>query len=63
MGDQTIMPCDLLLVMDGGQIVQQGTPLELINEEGGPFQSLCRAGCEEEYGHLRILAEKNGGGT
>lgn len=51
------MPCSKILVMDQGRIVQQGSPMELIRENGGKFQSLCKAAGEEEYRHLQALAE------
>lgn len=57
--EQTIMPCGHILVMDKGHLVQQGTPLELINEDGGKFQQLCMAAGTEEYRHLISLAEQN----
>ena len=44
--------------MDKGQIVQQGTPLKLINEDGNKFQSLCKAAGEEEFQHLVSIAEQ-----
>jgi ABC-type multidrug transport system fused ATPase/permease subunit len=52
------MPCTKILVMDQGRIVQQGTPLELINEDGSKFQSLCKAAGEEEFRHLVSIAEQ-----
>lgn len=51
------MPCSKILVMDQGRIIQQGSPMELIREEGGKFQTLCKAAGEEEYRHLQSLAE------
>ena len=54
---KTIMPCSKILVIDKGQLVQQGTPLELINEEGGKFLSLCMAEGTDESQHLVSLAE------
>ena len=44
--------------MDQGNLIQQGTPLELIKQEGGKFQALCQAAGEEEYQHLISLAEQ-----
>lgn len=58
---RTIMPCDKILVMDKGRVVQQGAPLQLIKEPGGRFEALCRAAGGEEYRHLLMLAEKNAG--
>jgi ABC-type multidrug transport system ATPase subunit len=52
------MPCGKIIVMDGGRLVQQGTPLELIREEGGKFQTLCKAAGIKEYSHLVSLAEE-----
>lgn len=43
--------------MDQGRVVQQGSPLELIQAEGGKFQALCKAGGEEEFQHLLQLAQ------
>lgn len=51
------MPCSKILVMDQGNIVQQGSPHELIQEDGGKFQSLCKAAGDEEYRHLQNLAQ------
>jgi ABC-type multidrug transport system fused ATPase/permease subunit len=51
------MPCTKILVMDKGCVVQQGSPLELIKEDGGHFQSLCKAAGEEEFQHLQSIAE------
>jgi ABC-type multidrug transport system ATPase subunit len=53
------MPCGKILVMDKGRLVQQGTPLELIREDGGKFQTLCKAAGIEEYRHLVSLAEQS----
>jgi hypothetical protein len=44
--------------MDQGRIVQQGAPIELINEEGGKFQRLCKAAGDEEFRHLLSIAEQ-----
>ncbi|WVQ75089.1 hypothetical protein IAR50_004698 [Cryptococcus sp. DSM 104548] len=55
---RTIMPCSKILVMDKGNLIQQGSPFELINQ-GGRFQELCKAGGLEEYEHLIGLAEQN----
>jgi hypothetical protein len=41
----------ILLNQDKGNLIQQGTPLELIKQDGGKFQALCQAAGEEEY-HL-----------
>lgn len=51
------MPCSKILVMDQGRIVQQGSPAELINEEG-KFQSLCKAAGEDEFQHLLSITEQ-----
>ncbi|OCF35103.1 ABC transporter ABCC.6 [Kwoniella heveanensis BCC8398] len=53
---RTIMPCSKILVMDKGRLIQQGSPIELINVEG-KFRDLCSAAGQEEYEHLRDLAE------
>ena len=55
---RTIMPCSKILVMDKGEVVQQGTPLELIKQQGGKFASLCMAGGTDEYNALVGLAEE-----
>ena len=52
------MPCSKILVMDQGKLIQQGSPLELIREEGAKFWSLCMAAGVEEYQHLVTLAEQ-----
>jgi ABC-type multidrug transport system ATPase subunit len=52
------MPCTKILVMDQGRIVQQGSPYELINEEGGMFERLCKAAGEIEFQHLRSIADQ-----
>jgi ABC-type multidrug transport system fused ATPase/permease subunit len=53
---QTIMPCSKILVMDKGNLVQEGSPLDLIRQNG-KFQELCMAGGPDEYRHLVALAE------
>jgi ABC-type multidrug transport system ATPase subunit len=53
------MPCSKILVMDKGNLIQQGTPLELIKQDGGKFQALCQAAGDEEYQHLISLAEQS----
>lgn len=53
---QTIMSCNKILVMDKGTLIQQGTPADLIRQEG-KFQSLCQAAGVEEYQQLVTLAE------
>lgn len=55
---QTIMPCSNILLMNKGNLIQQGSPLELIHREG-PFQDLCMAAGEEEYKRLIVLAEEH----
>nr|KIR85754.1 ABC transporter ABCC.6 [Cryptococcus tetragattii IND107] len=55
---RTIMPCTNILLMDKGNLIQQGSPLELIHSEG-PFQDLCMAAGKEEYKHLIALAEEH----
>lgn len=53
---QTIMPCAKILVMDKGRIAQQGSPVELIRQQG-KFKELCEAAGKEEYAHLCSIAE------
>ncbi|KAE8542368.1 hypothetical protein D1P53_001144 [Cryptococcus gattii VGV] len=55
---RTIMPCSNILLMNKGNLIQQGSPLELIHREG-PFRDLCMAAGEEEYKHLIALAEEH----
>ncbi|KGB78045.2 ABC transporter ABCC.6 [Cryptococcus deuterogattii R265] len=55
---RTIMPCSNILLMNKGNLIQQGSPLELIHREG-PFQDLCMAAGEEEYKRLIVLAEEH----
>jgi len=45
----TIVDCDYVLVMDQGQIVQQGTHEELVNESG-----LYRQLCEDQFGVVQL---------
>ncbi|KAK4686657.1 hypothetical protein P7C73_g3466, partial [Tremellales sp. Uapishka_1] len=54
---RTIMSCSKILVMDRGCLVQQGSPLELIKQNGGKFHSLCKAAGTQEYEHLVSLAQ------
>jgi ABC-type multidrug transport system fused ATPase/permease subunit len=54
------MPCSKILVMDKGNLIQQGTPAELIKQDGGKFQELCKAAGGDEYKHLLSLAESTG---
>nr|XP_019009148.1 ABC transporter ABCC.6 [Kwoniella pini CBS 10737]OCF47929.1 ABC transporter ABCC.6 [Kwoniella pini CBS 10737] len=58
---RTIMPCSKILVMDKGLVIQQGSPIELINIEG-KFKDLCLAAGIEEYEHLVSLAENHSTG-
>ncbi|WWC65638.1 uncharacterized protein I303_108258 [Kwoniella dejecticola CBS 10117] len=58
---RTIMPCSKILVMDKGQVIQQGSPVELIRLEG-KFKDLCLAAGPEEYEHLVSLAESHSTG-
>lgn len=51
------MPCSKILVMDKGNLVQQGSPIDLIRQQG-KFQDLCMAAGSEEYQHLVALAAK-----
>ncbi len=51
------MSCDKILVMDKGTLIQQGTPVELIQQEG-KFQSLCQAAGQDEFRHLMSIAEQ-----
>ncbi|WWC93054.1 uncharacterized protein L201_008018 [Kwoniella dendrophila CBS 6074] len=55
---RTIMPCSKILVMDKGELIQQGSPNELIHVEG-KFKNLCMAAGLEEYEHLIQLAENH----
>lgn len=43
--------------MDNGSIIQQGSPLELIQQDG-KFRDLCSAAGPDEFGHLLSLAER-----
>lgn len=51
------MPCSKVLVMDEGRIVQQGSPLALIWDEG-KFREMCMAQGQEEFGQLLAIAEE-----
>jgi len=44
-----------------GERIKQGSPYELIKEDGGKLQRLCMAGGLEEYRHLVSLAEQSRG--
>ena len=39
----TIMDCDMLLVLSAGRLVEQGPPSALANQAGGTFARLVRA--------------------
>lgn len=52
---QTIIPCAKVLVVDNGNLIQQGSPLDLMQQEG-KFQDLCKAAGEREYQYLLALA-------
>ncbi|MEX2584013.1 MAG: ABC transporter ATP-binding protein [Gemmatimonadota bacterium] len=55
-----VMGADLILVLDDGEVVEQGTHEELI-ERGGTYASLLRRQLlEEEVGEERVLAGPNG---
>jgi len=51
------MPCSKILVMDKGHLIQQGSPAELIRQDGSKFQELCKAAGMDEYKHLLSLAD------
>jgi ABC-type multidrug transport system fused ATPase/permease subunit len=56
------MNCSKILVMDQGQVIQQGPPIELIKQKGRKFCNLCEAAGDEEYQHLLSLASHSSGG-
>eukprot|EP00210_Caulerpa_lentillifera_P007441 g7111.t1 len=39
----TIMDCDLLIVMENGRVVEFGSPIELLEGNGGTFKSMVKA--------------------
>eukprot|EP00210_Caulerpa_lentillifera_P008933 g8524.t1 len=39
----TVMDCDLLMVLDGGRLVEFGSPTELLARDGGPFKGMVEA--------------------
>ncbi|KAF2666079.1 bile acid-transporting ATPase [Microthyrium microscopicum] len=53
---KTIVDYDKVLVLDQGEIKEYGTPWELIEKEGGMFQSMCEQ--SGELGTLRDIAKK-----
>ena len=40
---ETIMNCDTIVVMSDGEIIEQGSPQELLAKPGGEFASLVQA--------------------
>lgn len=50
------MPCDRVLVMDQGRIVQYDSPETLLDLGEGPFYDLCMAAGSDELDQLRALA-------
>lgn len=50
----TVIGCDRVVVIDDGQIVQQGTHLELIHARG-PYRALC----EEQFGAVQFESIDN----
>jgi subfamily B ATP-binding cassette protein MsbA len=50
----TVVDCDLVIVLEDGAIVQQGTHDELIQQRGA-----YRALCEEQFGYVRLSGLKN----
>jgi ABC-type multidrug transport system fused ATPase/permease subunit len=53
---QTIIDYDKVLVLDKGEVIEYGSPWELIQKEGGIFSGMCDVSGEGE--DLRRLAEK-----
>lgn len=51
------MPCDKIIVMDKGRIVQFDTPSVLLDLGEGAFFDLCMAAGEQEFRQLRALTE------
>lgn len=49
------MPCDKIIVMDKGSIVQFDTPSVLLDLGEGAFFELCMAAGEQEFKQLRAL--------
>ncbi len=56
----TVVNCDLVVVLEDGRIVQQGSHAALIRESG-PYRKLC----EEQFGYVRLedLAGRRAEGT
>lgn len=38
----SVMDSDLVIVMDGGQVVERGAPAELMGQEGGRFRAMAQ---------------------
>jgi ABC-type multidrug transport system fused ATPase/permease subunit len=54
----TIISCDKVLVLDAGNILEQGSPLELLNNyPNGRFKAMCEGSGDIE--RLRSMAERD----
>jgi ABC-type multidrug transport system fused ATPase/permease subunit len=53
---QTIIDYDKVLVLDKGEVVEFGSPWDLVKQEKGTFRGMCDMTGEGEM--LRALAEK-----
>lgn len=53
---QTIIDYDKVLVLDKGEVIEFGSPYELIKKEKGTFKGMCDMTGEGEQ--LRILAKQ-----
>lgn len=49
---RTVMDYDRILVLEKGELVEYGSPLELIGNESGLFHSMC-----QETGEMRELVD------
>merc|ERR1711871_667406 len=52
----TIIDADLVLVLDKGRLVEQGSPHALLEREGSVFAQMCRDTGETSERHLRAAA-------
>ncbi|KAI8847682.1 P-loop containing nucleoside triphosphate hydrolase protein [Chytridium lagenaria] len=56
----TVADYDKILVLDGGRVVQHGTPLELMDEQGGLFRSMCEETGDREGLYAMASRSKKG---
>ena len=54
-----VVDCDRILVMESGEIVEEGDPYELLKKTEGPFYELVRHLGKDNQAELVKLAESN----